>query len=136
MQTLVFDDVHTYEPRSDYWSGQILKKISGESLYLTTDPMKLTIYCDAQGKPHSVQFANGKVWSFCRMNDRLLNTEWPLFLKDFPNGRITAARMFSDSMHLSLYSDNAYLDDVLIWRYPPVDMIQNSDPSVRLDLSI
>ena len=117
-------DVHVYEARNNYWVGRILKSISGASLYLTTHtdhPWGLTIHTNAQGHPHSIEFPNKTLWSFCVLSDRMLNIEWPLFVKDFKKGEWNARveRIFSDSMHLTLSSDEALLNDILIWRYPP-----------------
>ncbi len=124
MQTLRLSCVNVYEARSRYWVGEILKGISGgESLYLSEKPFGFTILCHADGKPYSVTFENGTVWSFCGMNKHLLNTEWPLFVKDFfgEDGGITARveGIYSDSMRLHIRSENARLYDMLIWRYPP-----------------
>jgi hypothetical protein len=114
-------DVHVYEARSNYYSGEILKDVSGASLYLKTDPWGITIHCDEEGLLHSVEFGNGRAWSFSRLNDRITNMEWPLFVRDFPHCRIRARvrNIFSDSMNLTLESENALLDDMLIWHYPP-----------------
>ena len=125
MQCIALPDVHAYEARNSYWPGQILKTVSGASLYGTTHithPWGITIYCNAKGNPHSVEFENGTLWSFCAMSDRLLNTEWPMFAKDYAAGggwRAYVERMFTDSMHLTLTSENACFNDVLIWHYPP-----------------
>ena len=120
-----FPDVHVYEARNDYWSGEILKKISGPpSLYQKTNeesPWGFVIHCNADnGEPHSVEFKNGTVWSFCSLSER----EWPLFIKDYSssNGKNCKARVeriFTDSMYLTVSSDNALLNDMLIWHYPP-----------------
>ncbi len=126
LQVLPFNDVGVYEARSKYWSGEILKGISGgESLYLSEKQWGFTIRCYADGKPHSVTFGNGTVWSFCGMNKRLLNNEWPLFVKDFfgADGHKIYARVegiYSDSMRLHIGSQNARLNDMLIWRHPVV----------------
>ena len=138
LRELPFKDVSVYEARSKYWAGEILKGITGgESLYLSKKPWGFTIRCYADGKPHSVTFENGTVWSFCGMNDRLLNIEWPLFVKDYfgeatppppddwrydwaPKREIYARveGIYSDSMRLDIGSQNACLNDMLIWRYP------------------
>ena len=133
-------NVNIYDARSRYWAGEILKGVSGgESLYLSDRPWGLIIHCHPDGKPYSVTFENGTVWSFCSMNDRLLNIEWPLFVKDYfgeteprtydhdywkydwgpkceISARVEAIR--SDSMRLDLNSENACINDVLIWRHP------------------
>ena len=136
VEMLCFPDVDVYEARSDYWSGQILAGIGGgESLYLkdrADRPWGLEIGCDDQGEPHSVRFANGAVWSFFEIKERLLKTEWPLFLEDYrafvscavgAPGRgkmiVRVERLFSDSFHVDLVSDNACLHDLLVWHYPP-----------------
>ena len=124
MQSYVFPDVHVYESRNSYWPGQILKTVSGADLYLTshtTRPWGFIIHCDAAGKPHSVEFENGRVWSFCYLSDRMLNIEWPLFVKDYEKGDWSARveRIFTDSMHLTIVSKEALLNDILVWRYPP-----------------
>ncbi len=131
--------VNVYEARSNYWAGEILKGVSGgESLYLSDRPWGFTIHCHADSKPYSVTFDNGTVWSFCSMNDRLLKIEWPLFVKDYfgeadppsshdywkydwsPKREITARveAIYSDSMRLDLSSQNACINNMLIWRYP------------------
>jgi hypothetical protein len=122
--TLYLRNVHIYEPRSNFWSGEILKKISGESLYLTSHdetPWGFNLHCDENDKPHSVQFANNTLWSFCGLTRRFLETEWPLFLKDYPNSnvRVRVERIYTDSMYLSFVSENACIQDALIWRSPP-----------------
>ena len=145
LRELHLPNVRVYEARSRYWAGEILKGVSGgESLYLSDRPWGLIIHCHPDGKPYSVTFENGTVWSFCAMNDRLLNIEWPLFVKDYfgeaespPSGdddywryddcgpkREISARVgaiYSDSMRLDLNSENACVNDMLIWRYPLVD---------------
>ena len=134
-------NVNAYEARSKYWVGEILKDVSGgESLYLSDRQWGLIIHCHPDGKPHSVTFENGTVWSFCGINDRLLNIEWPLFVKDYfgeaeppshdtdywkydwgPKREISARikAIYSDSMRLDLNSENACVNNMLIWRYPP-----------------
>ena len=124
MRVFSFTDVNVYQARNEYWSGQILKKVSGASLYQTVQterPWGISIHCNAHGDPHSVEFENGTLWSFCAMSDRLLKAEWPIFVKDFSRGnsRVHADRLFTDSMNLTLVSDNALLKDLLIWKYPP-----------------
>ena len=122
-----FPDVHVYEARNDYWSGEILKKISGPpSLYQKTNeeiPWGFVIHCNAEnGEPYSVEFENGTTWSFCSLSERILKIEWPLLIKDYPDGNCKARveRIFSDSMYLTVSSDNALLNDMLIWHYPPL----------------
>jgi hypothetical protein len=124
IQSFNIPDVDVYGARNDYWSGQILRTVSGASLYQTnrTDrPWGIRIHCNAQGHPHSVEFENGTLWSFCALNDRILKTEWPILVKDLSTGifRARAGRFFTDSMHLSIVSGNALLNDILIWKYPP-----------------
>ena len=139
--------VNVYEARNKYWSGEILKDISGgESLYLSERPWGITIHCTPDYKPHSVTFENGKVWSFCAMNDRHYNVEWPLFVKDFfgeaeprptedywkydwgPKQEITVRieAIYSDSMRMDLVSENACIHDMLIWKYPPSPLKKNA----------
>ena len=120
MRTMHIDNIHVYEARGNFWSGEILKKISGgESLYKDeSTPWGFRIHCNAEDKPHSIEFDNGTLWSIC---DSKYNTELNQFAADFPD-RFSWARVeciFSDSMNLSLYSENASLNDLLIWRYPP-----------------
>ena len=126
MQKMQFDlpNVHVYEARNRYWPGQVLKSISGSSLYMTTQadhPWGFTIHTNALGQPHSVEFSNKTLWSFCVLNHRILNIEWPLFVKDFEKGNWKARveRIFSDSFHLTISSENALLNDILVWHYPP-----------------
>ncbi len=125
MQSYNFPNINVYEARNKYWSGQILKSISGgESLYLKNHSDKLwgfTIHCNAHGQPHSIEFPNKTLWSFCVLSDRMLNIEWPLFVKDFEKGNWKARieRIYSDSFHLTISSENALLNDILVWRYPP-----------------
>ena len=124
MREFTFPDVNVYHARNSYWPSQILKTVSGASLYQTTHtdrPWGISIHCNAKGEPHSVEFENGTLWSFCALNDRLLNVEWPIFVKDASSGncRARAEGFFSDSMHLTIASDNALLNDILIWKYPP-----------------
>ena len=121
-----FPDVHVYEARNDYWSGEILKKVSGTpSLYQKTNkesPSGFVIHCNAKnGEPHSLEFENGTVWSFCSLSYRMLKLKWPLFIKDYPSGNCKARveRIFTDSMYLTMSSDNTLLNDMLIWHYPP-----------------
>ncbi len=120
-----FADVHVYEARSNYWAGEVLKKVSGVSLYQTTHtecPWGLTIHCHLDDiTPHSVEFKNGTVWSFCSLSDHMRNIEWPMFVKDYPHGgyRARVERLFTDSMYLTITSDNALLNDLLIWNRPP-----------------
>jgi hypothetical protein len=127
---VVFDDVHAYEARNNYWAGQVLKKVSGASLYLADHkerPWSLTVHCDAEGNPHCVEFENGTRWSFCSLSERMRSTEWPLFIKDYYHRRpgseakckARVERLFTDSMHLTIKSENALLNDLLIWHYPP-----------------
>ncbi len=123
--TFVFPDVHAYEARNNYWVGRILEKVSGASLYQTTHvdrPWGFSINCDDLGRPHTVQFENGTIWSFCAPKVRHIKYEWPMFVKDFQSekGRITArvTRIFSDSMHLTLASENACMDEMMIWYHP------------------
>jgi hypothetical protein len=126
MQTIFIRDVHAYEARNSYWSGEILKGISGASLYQTNHidlPWGFSINCDDQGRPHTVQFANGIMWSFCVPRVYQITIEWPLFVKDFLSGEgnntARIERIYSDSMHLSLMSDNSCLRNMLIWYHPP-----------------
>ena len=127
---LSFRNVSAYEARNNYWAGRILQAISGDSLYLKEpgeQPWGFDIECDASDGPHSVHFGNGKVWSFCAMSDRMREVEWPQFLQDYRawassgQGKMTVRieRIFSDSFHMDLVSDNACLLDVLIWHYLP-----------------
>ncbi len=122
-KTLLLYNVRVYDARTNYWTGEILKKITGESLYLDENtPWGFTIHCNADDKPVSVEFANGTLWSFCGMKNHHLEVEWPLFLKDLSNGDVRSVRVeriYSDSMYLNIFSENACLDDVLIWNYPP-----------------
>jgi hypothetical protein len=120
MQSFHVPDVHVYEARSNYYAGEILKDVSGASLYLKTDPWGITIHCDEEGMLHSVEFENGRIWSFSTLNDRIREMEWPLFVRDLPQSGCSARvrNIFSDSMNLTLTSENALLDDVLIWHYP------------------
>lgn len=124
--TIVLPDVHAYEARNNYWAGEILKGISGVSLYQTTHtdlPWGVRINCDERGIPNTVQFENGVKWSFCAPKVYHFKIEWPLFVKDLESGegKISARieRIFSDSMHLSLMSDNACMSEMLIWYHPP-----------------
>jgi hypothetical protein len=124
MRTLVFPDVHVYEARNSYWPARILEGIAGENLYQTrheTRPWGFKIHCDDKDKPYTVEFDNGKKFSFCGLRDNQVNVEWPLFLGDYPNGNISARveKFRSDSMNLTLSSDNSVLLDLLIWHYPP-----------------
>ncbi len=125
-----FPDVHVYDARSRYWVGQILKGISGgESLYLTTkeeQPWGITIHFrkkDDVEEPHYVEFANGKRWTFCGLKDYQLQVEWPLLIKDVKEGggkpRASVKCVYSDSLHLSIISENAILSDMLLWRVEP-----------------
>jgi hypothetical protein len=125
---LTFSDVSVYEARSDYWSGQILRKISGgESLYLKDRPWGFEISCDWAGGPRAVHFGNGVVWSFCRLRKDELEIEWPLFLEDYRawvaagKGKIVArvTNIFSDSFHLDLMSNRVCMHGLLVWHYPP-----------------
>ncbi len=120
MQSFRVADVHVYEARSNYHSGEILKDVSGASLYLRTDPWGITIHRDEEGMLHSVEFENGRIWSFSTLSDRIREMEWPLFVRDLPQSGCSARvrNIFSDSMHLTLVSENALLDDMLIWHYP------------------
>lgn len=120
----VFENVDAYEARNNYWSGEILKKISGASLYMTTHaerPWGVFIHCDDNNQPHSVEFENGVVWSFCFLSERLRDIEWPMFIQDYPKGncKLRIERIFSDSMHLTMVSENALLNDLLIWHHYP-----------------
>jgi hypothetical protein len=122
LQELVFHNVHVYEARSEYWTGQTLKQISGgESLYLNSDPWGFTLRCLQDGRPHSVVFTNGTVWGFCGCKEA--NDMWPLFVKDFLQDKSTVrasvSSIFSDSMSLRLSSKNAFLNDLLIWHHAP-----------------
>ena len=47
MQSFVFPDVHVYEARNSYWPGQVLKSISGSSLYMTTQATTTTEHAAA-----------------------------------------------------------------------------------------
>ena len=121
MRTLHLDNIHVYEARSNYWVGQILQDISGgESLYTDESTQwGFRIHCNAEHKPHSVEFNNGTLWSFCASKHS--DAELKQFAADFPDGFTWARveRIYSDSMHLGLYSENASLNDLLIWHYPP-----------------
>ena len=124
MQVFDFPDVHAYEARNNYWPGEILKGISGASLYQTrhTDrPWGFKIHCNSEGLLHSVEFENKTLWSFCGLNDRHRNIEWPLFVKDYPDKEfhVRVDRFYSDSMYLTVTSQNACLNDMLIWKVPP-----------------
>jgi hypothetical protein len=121
MQSFRVPDVHVYEARSNYYAGEILEGVSGASLYLKTDPWGITIHCDEEGMLHSVEFENGRIWSFSTLSDRIKQMEWPLFVRDLPQHGCCARvrNIFSDSMNLTLTSENALLDDMLIWHYPP-----------------
>jgi hypothetical protein len=122
--SLTFGDVDVYEARSSYWPGRILDGISGGgSLYLTDRadrPWSLTIECGPDA-PLAVCFANGKRWSFCGINQRLRDYEWPLFLKDYAadktKPRVRVERIFSDSFSMDLVSENAVLHDLLVWHH-------------------
>jgi hypothetical protein len=120
----VFADVHVYEARNNFWSGEIIKGVSGVSLYQQTHterPWGLKIHCDEKGLLHSVEFENKVIWSFCGLDDRMLNIEWPLFVKDYPQSecRVRVDRFYSDSMYMTITSENACLNDILIWKVPP-----------------
>ena len=146
--TLTFDDVDVYDARSSYWTGRILAGIAGgESLYMAERaerPWGFDLVCDAAdgGRPLCVRFANGTAWSFCAIPQRLREVQWPLFLADAtnqPHGgdgggdgdgdgdggggkkpiRVRVERIFSDSFHMDLVSENAVLPDLLVWRVPP-----------------
>jgi hypothetical protein len=124
MQAVILSDVHVYEARSNYWAGKILKDISGADLYntsFTERPWSITIHCKSNGNLHSVEFENGAVWSFAAMKDYHVMHQWPLFLSDFPSGtyRARVSRIFSDSFSLDISSENAVLNDLLVWRYSP-----------------
>jgi hypothetical protein len=124
MRVFTFPDVDVYHARNEYWPGQILKKVSGASVYQKTHterPWGIRIHCNAKGEPHSVEFENGTLWSFCALNHRMLKVEWPMFVKDVSSGncRARAECFFTDSMQLTIKSNNALLDDILIWKYPP-----------------
>ena len=117
-------DVNVYEARNSYWSSQILKGITGEDLYQSrheTVPWGFTIICDEHDKPHTIEFANKTHWSFCAPKDYQINSEWPRFLNDLQNGNPHAhvKNIYSDSMHLSLMSDNSCLYEMLIWKHSP-----------------
>ena len=130
MSRLSFRNVSVYEARDNFWKGEILKYISGDSLYMK-DPAKhewgFEIECDETDGPHSVHFSNSNVWGFCAMSDFMRNIMWPRFLQDYRTwaasgqGKITArvSRIFSDSFHIELVSMNAYMHDILVWHYPP-----------------
>ncbi len=134
MTIIHFPDVHVYEARSHYWVGQILKGISGgESLYLKNkneQPWGFTIHFrrnigEETDTPHFVEFANGKRWTFCGLRDYQLQIEWPLLIKDVKEGgempRARVERIYSNSMHLSIVSENACLSDMLVWHVQPED---------------
>jgi hypothetical protein len=120
-KTLHLHNVRVYDARNDFWTGQTLTRISGESLYQDeATPWGFKIHLDADDTPVSVEFANGTLWSFCGMKNRCLEMEWPLFLKDNDVSRsVRVGNIYSDSMHLHMVSENACLNDILIWHYPP-----------------
>jgi hypothetical protein len=116
---------------------------SPASLYLTRHedrPWGLTIHCHAvTGLPHSVEFTegDGPLWSFCTLNERLRRIEWPLLVKDVVScdndndddqqkekktttiyARVE--NIFSDSMNLTVGSENGLMNDMLIWHHPPL----------------
>jgi hypothetical protein len=124
MQSYNFPNINVYEARNKHWSGQILKSISGgESLYLKDNPWGFTIHCNSENQPHSVEFENGILWSFCSLGARILNIEWPQFARDFRKDdtrcHARIERIFSDSFHLTLKSDESLVNDILVWKYPP-----------------
>lgn len=119
--------VNCYCARSNYWAGEILKGIAGgESLYLEDSmPWGFHFRFEAD-RPHSVVFANGKVWSFlCSKRAMLL---WPLFFEDLQKHtvfrgsteaiRASVTNIYSDSMRVDLFSEHACLLDLLLWQYP------------------
>ena len=122
-KTLHLHNVRVYEARNNYWVGETLKKISGESLYLGEEtPWGFKIHFNADEKPNAVEFANGTLWSFCVVRNHQLDTEWPLFLKDVSKGSPRSIRVdniYSDSMRLHMSSENVCLTDILIWHHPP-----------------
>ena len=124
------DDVDVYSARNDYWSGQILKHISGASLYLqdrAQRPWGFTVVCAPDGALNAVRFDNGTVWGFCCMREGDRLHAWPQFIKDLAARNRTgvgklwvrAERLYTDGMHVSFSSDNAYVPDILVWHYPP-----------------
>ncbi len=121
------DDIGVYEARSNFWVGETLMKISGgESLYLKSSeevPWGFTIRCDSEdGNPHTVRFDNGKIWGVARLRDYHTRIEWPLFLKEIQSSKKLSARVhriYSDSMYLDIFTDNACLCDILIWHHIP-----------------
>ena len=117
MRRIRLSDVHVYEARSNFWVGQNLKNISGgESLYLDyAKPWGFTLrYTEEDLKPHSIEFDNGKVWTFCCPG----NDGWPELLRSASSLKASVSRIYSDSMHLCLSSDGACLRDLLIWHHP------------------
>jgi hypothetical protein len=116
MRKIRLSDVHVYEARSNFWVGEIIKKISGgESLYLDySTPWGFTLRYTEDLKPHSIEFDNGKVWTFCCPGDK----GWPELLRSAASLKARAYRIYTDSMHLSLSSDKACLGDLLIWHHP------------------
>lgn len=124
MLTICIPNVDAYEARTNYWSGEILKGVAGNDLYLNNEkeaPFGFKIHCDESNKPYSIEFANGTLWSFCAPDNARLNQQWPLFLKSMQEEKAKArvSRIYSDGMYVNLVIDKYIMSDLLIWKYPP-----------------
>lgn len=119
------EDVCVYDARENFYAGRTLENISGTpSLYLANrEQTQFSFALCGNNKDESwIEFDNGKVWGFCNLtkpkNDMLRR-----FATDYVQNKQTSwARIddiFSDSMTLSLKSENAFLTDLLVWHYAP-----------------
>lgn len=124
MFSIPIPNVHVYEARSNYWSGEILKGVTGDDLYLTTERERscnFKLHCDDNNDRYTVEFANGVQWDFSTYSNTLLRNELPRALKSTQPVKIRAraCRIYSDSMFLTLMCDNTCcLRDLLLWKHP------------------